>query len=124
VVYCVIKKWIPRLDLTEESGYLGYIIVISVSIFLFGGTTYNSVILDKTSNKVDFNVFFLFFFFFLPIKKEFSVIYRSTAFIRVFFGQEQGVQRRLSTAQITFNLSLCIASSIVHLFQQSIYKFS
>lgn len=81
--FALLRNGSQRFYPIEESGYLGYIMVISMSIIFFEGTTYKCIILDKTSNKADFNIFC----FFLIIKKEFSVIYRSTAFIHVFFRQ-------------------------------------
>lgn len=81
--FVLLRNGSQRFYPIEESGYLGYIMVISMSIIFFEGTTYKCIILDKTSNKADFNIFC----FFLIIKKEFSVIYRSTAFIHVFFRQ-------------------------------------
>lgn len=60
--FVLLRNESQRFYLIEESGYLGYIKVILMSIVLTEGTTYKCIILDKTSNKADFNVFPFFLF--------------------------------------------------------------
>ena len=81
--FVLLRNESQRLYLIEESGYLGYVMVISMSIILFEGTTYKCIILDKTSNKADFNVFC----FFKSLKGVFNNL-QVYCIHHAFFGQK------------------------------------
>lgn len=95
--FLLLRNVTPRLHLIEKSGYLGLIMVASMSNVLLEGTTSKCRIMHKNSNKADFNVLLLFFIYFyegfFSNLKVLLHVFIHTCFLE----QKQGVPRTLST---------------------------